>query len=1123
MAEHASEPEMSRVCVCHSRQEVEQLIKETEGTTQCKYVSVCNNKSFNNMEWQPSAKNRVFFEKKNDGKSPTIPFSGMPFIFIGSMSFECHLGKDRAKKKKERYAQNMVSGDQVHKKRRFLAQDTKKIGCPAELKVTRVATFPDHKIEKDSVWERKNAGQALRRLLQENKLLVWENTYYVLLPRLEDHIGHPVLGEVACVQKAANPRVEERIKELLKQGVTSVSEMCRRVREFVKGNLVKGEKPPPVARYRYYTLHQNLRNIMKSAWDAVLHSGSDQEKLQILAQTWTETDPGDIFVRPHCASEGFLLCYQSKWQQRLLHLYGQHCCLLDAAFKLTRHELPLFFLWVRTNVCYVVAAVFVVQHETKEAVSEALHVLKTWNEGWSPGYFMVDFSMAEINAVESVFTDCKAVLCDFHREKAWLEWMKNVDHGVLNQDEALASLKRIAAVGTLQEYKQAFKQLQESEEWTRNPLFQTWLQTTWLPEEKRWASVFREEALQNFITTNNGLERLNETFQYRPLKNCKTSTMSEIMTVIVNDFIPQWQKKYTQLNIQYSSGYKHSDSIHNFLHNRPCDMVMHILDRMTADLGPDSITEMSYGTFKVTSESDRESHVVTLGSSSTLPSCTCEDWKRNRLPCKHFCAGFKAGWTWDVLCPQYRDNPLFTLDPVCRNSSPPVSLPGEEILQGQDHEAEIKEKDVEDQGNKILLQDDAALLQELPTRTKTIKTVNTTRRRCIERLKAISDAVISVDNEDFLQSLEITLEDMAMEVKEYIPHDKRMALNNFTKSRKRKSTVVIHNAVPLLKRVYRCPKQLYTNRLSVPAEITKKVPVHVTNPLPTNSLLSVDQSNTTPLLELDLETSDHTKTQAWCTVEGTVLSFADRNVLLTGQPLNDKHINASQSLLREEFPFLEGLTDTAVISTAAEQVPATAEAIQIHHIDQHWLVSTSARGQVQLYDSLLPGSCIPLTLRQQLATVYRRYCRGQDGIIDVHMKCTQQEQQAVDCGLFAIANAVSLASGFDPADIQYNQNMMRGHLHTCLIKGKLKMFPHTQRKSSWTIAERHAMLSKYCICHLYKEKADMVQCDRCQGWYHYSCVNITASTVEQMMTIGYCCPNCDSELVPVCAGSVEIV
>lgn len=586
--------------------------------------------------------------------------------------------------------------------------------------------------------------------------------------------------------------------------------------------------------------------------------------------------------------------------------------------------------------------------------------------------------------------------------------------------------------------------------------------------------------------------------------------------------------RYRQLNIQYSSG--SSASIPAFLHNRPGDMVMHIQDRMAANLGPDNITEMSLGTFKVTSEADRESYGVTLGSSSTLPSCSCDDWKRYRLPCKHFCAGFKAGWTWDDLCPQYKNNPLFSVDPVCFSSSTSASQPEEEpaqdnapgdedLLDGEAHEAhEEFEDDKEeqtcgdDQGNQLLPQGDSELVQELLATTETKKNVTIAKQRCVELLRAISDTVFFVDNEDFLQNLKVTLENVAMEVKGHTPHDKQVALNNITKRRKWKSTG-IHDAVPLPKRT----KHLYANRLGVSAKVQSNVslPVHGPTPVPTNSLLFGDQSNTaqpqnqspTNLGELDLATPERPVMQTWCSIGGTVLTLADENALLTGQWLDHKYIYASQSLLREEFPFVEGLHNTVPLPAATVQDSIASDVIQIHHDGQHWLVSTLVNGQVHLYDSLLPRSCISPILRQQIATVYRTYSRGPDGIIDVQIKCTQKQKHAADCGLFAIANAFSLASGIDPAKIQYSQNLMRTHLHTCLTKGNLKMFPHTQRRSSW-IMEKHQTLSKYCVCHQHRENADMVKCNKCQGWYHCSCVNISASTVQQIRTNGYCCLQC---------------
>ena len=80
--------------------------------------------------------------------------------------------------------------------------------------------------------------------------------------------------------------------------------------------------------------------------------------------------------------------------------YGNDLCLLDATCKTSRYALPLFFLCVKTNVNYTVVGLFVVQTETKTAISEALAILATWNPLWVPNYFMVDFSEAEIQAIE---------------------------------------------------------------------------------------------------------------------------------------------------------------------------------------------------------------------------------------------------------------------------------------------------------------------------------------------------------------------------------------------------------------------------------------------------------------------------------------------------------------------------------------------------------------------------------------------------------------------------------------------------------------------------------------------------------------------------------------------------
>ena len=84
-----------------------------------------------------------------------------------------------------------------------------------------------------------------------------------------------------------------------------------------------------------------------------------------------------------------LWIHQEKWQQELLTKYGNDISLMDATYKTTKYELPLFFISVRTNVGYSPVAQFITQNETAQDIQEALKVLKMWNPSWKPKFFHI--------------------------------------------------------------------------------------------------------------------------------------------------------------------------------------------------------------------------------------------------------------------------------------------------------------------------------------------------------------------------------------------------------------------------------------------------------------------------------------------------------------------------------------------------------------------------------------------------------------------------------------------------------------------------------------------------------------------------------------------------------------
>lgn len=190
--------------------------------------------------------------------------------------------------------------------------------------------------------------------------------------------------------------------------------------------------------------------------------------------------------------QSLLYIHQEKWQQDLLLKYGNTISLIDATYKTTKYELPLFFVCVKTNVGYSIVADFIVQFEMTSHIEEALKILRKWNPLWQPSHFMCDYSDSEISALQATFPGIKVYLCDFHCEQAWERWMKDNKHGVSTEEaEKLLEVLRACAWAPPAEedeklpfdhhYKAAVSQLKETDAWIDNPQVKAWLLSKWLP------------------------------------------------------------------------------------------------------------------------------------------------------------------------------------------------------------------------------------------------------------------------------------------------------------------------------------------------------------------------------------------------------------------------------------------------------------------------------------------------------------------------------------------------------------------------------------------------------------------------------------------------------------------
>ena len=77
--------------------------------------------------------------------------------------------------------------------------------------------------------------------------------------------------------------------------------------------------------------------------------------------------------------------------------------MIDATYKTSKYEMPLFFVVVKSNVDYQVVGSFIIEEENSQSMTKAINILREWNPNWSPESLMMDNCAAELKAVKSCF------------------------------------------------------------------------------------------------------------------------------------------------------------------------------------------------------------------------------------------------------------------------------------------------------------------------------------------------------------------------------------------------------------------------------------------------------------------------------------------------------------------------------------------------------------------------------------------------------------------------------------------------------------------------------------------------------------------------------------------------
>jgi len=183
-------------------------------------------------------------------------------------------------------------------------------------------------------------------------------------------------------------------------------------------------------------------------------------------------------------------------------------------------------------------------------------------------------------------------------------------------------------------------------------------------------------------------------------------------------------------------------------------------------------------------------------------------------------------------------------------------------------------------------------------------------------------------------------------------------------------------------------------------------------------------------------------------------------MLCNNKWLTDMHMNAVKVLIRNQFPHIGGLQNTAILQLKKSTKPFQngKGSLQIIHIgNNHWIVVSTINCQpsnITIYDSI--NSLVNMETQSILASLLKT----QKDQFTIQIAKVNKQSETQDCGVFAAAYCTTVAFGKDPCALVYDQKGLRHQLLKCLEDGKMNNFTIRERRT----ASIFISVDVHCIC-----------------------------------------------------------
>ena len=173
------------------------------------------------------------------------------------------------------------------------------------------------------------------------------------------------------------------------------------------------------------------------------------------------------------------------------------------------------------------------------------------------------------------------------------------------------------------------------------------------------------------------------------------------------------------------------------------------------------------------------------------------------------------------------------------------------------------------------------------------------------------------------------------------------------------------------------------------------------------------------------------------------------NQIVKHQMLEDDTINLAQHILFKQFKCVNGLELTNLPPSQFSSMQENF--VQILHVfENHWITIYGLKdlNEIRVYDSL--NYTKDKKYPKKTIKSFAKMINSTSSQFKVNVMSVQQQPNAIDCGLFAIAFATDLLHGNSPSNVSYEHEKIRQHLLICLQQDSFTLFPRAKAEACKT-------------------------------------------------------------------------